>query len=230
MASRVDRADDVRHRAPVIVAPPVGVDHVLAMGPAPRLAAVDIGRDGDTAVLRHDAGIGPAERAIEKAGVIGDVVHRGEKHGAGTSCLAMMARRALIRRPYSAAEKGSGAFEPFSTRKEFRTDLRCQHCCSPKRAGSGAANPVNIRAYRTMKSPHQHAVMTCAHVQRRHRCERFSHSRNRHITQVKGTPIRGHRSTVANSFSAITPTRRSTASQASRIMSSPGSGGRRSAR
>ena len=74
------RRDQARDRTPEIVPPPVGIDHVLAHRAPPGLPAVDIGRNGGAGVGRDDAAIGPPEAAIEKATVIGDVVHRTQQH------------------------------------------------------------------------------------------------------------------------------------------------------
>jgi hypothetical protein len=68
----------VANCAPVIVTPPVGIDDVFRKRPAPRLAAVNVGGDRDAARASDDATVGPAEAAVEKAGVVSDAVHRRE--------------------------------------------------------------------------------------------------------------------------------------------------------
>ena len=73
---RNDRFD----RSPVIVTLPVGVNHVVAVAATPGLAQVDIGRHGNAALGRNHAGIGATERTVQKAGVVGDIVHRGQQH------------------------------------------------------------------------------------------------------------------------------------------------------
>ena len=70
---------DLRDGAIEVVAPPIGVDEVVADGAPPRLAAVDIGGNGDDAIGGDGESVRAAERAIEKIGIIVDVVDRGEK-------------------------------------------------------------------------------------------------------------------------------------------------------
>ena len=68
-------------RAPVIVALPVGIGDAVAMAAPPRLGGVNAGRDGHTFAAGDNQAIGAAERAVKKARVIGDGVHRGENAG-----------------------------------------------------------------------------------------------------------------------------------------------------
>ena len=72
--------DDRAHRAPVIVALPVGINQVVAETASPGLPEIDIRRDGNAALGGDDTGVRPAKGAVEKAGIIGDVVHRGQQH------------------------------------------------------------------------------------------------------------------------------------------------------
>ncbi|OIQ71158.1 hypothetical protein GALL_472280 [mine drainage metagenome] len=46
----------------------------------PRLPRINSRRDRHALSLRHHAGIGPPERAIQKPRIVGDVVHRGQHH------------------------------------------------------------------------------------------------------------------------------------------------------
>src|SRR6478735_12518463 len=61
-----------------VVAAPVGVDDVLAVGGAPRHAGVDVGGDGDGVVGGDHQGVVAAERGVQEVGVVLDAVVAGE--------------------------------------------------------------------------------------------------------------------------------------------------------
>ena len=66
----------------VVVALPVGVNDVVsAHGPAPGLAAIDVGADGHHAVLRDNQCVVTAKRAVQEITVIVEVVVRGKHRG-----------------------------------------------------------------------------------------------------------------------------------------------------
>ena len=69
-------ASEAGHSAPVVVALPIRIDDVLFNRAAPRLARVDIGGNSGAGLLRYNAAIGAAKGTIQKARIIGDVVHR----------------------------------------------------------------------------------------------------------------------------------------------------------
>ena len=80
-ANHLGSAGDRRNRPPEIVAFPIGVGDGVTMAAPPRLARIDPGADRDAGGGRHHHRIGAAKRAIEKAGIIGDIVHRGQHSG-----------------------------------------------------------------------------------------------------------------------------------------------------
>ncbi len=78
------RAGERGDGAPVVVSGPVGVGQRLAMAAPPGLAAVYVGGDHGRRVGGDHAGVGTAERAVEKARVVGHGLHRGQHGGVQT--------------------------------------------------------------------------------------------------------------------------------------------------
>ena len=72
---------DRQNRAPVIVTLPIGIGDVIAVAPAPRLCGVNPRRNSHILGGGHDKRIRTAKRAIQKARVIRDVMHRRENSG-----------------------------------------------------------------------------------------------------------------------------------------------------
>ena len=84
-ADRAAVLDELLHGAEVVVAPPIGVDKIVAEGPPPGLAGVDVGGDRGGALLADDEAVGPPERAEEEITVVVDVVIGGEEHVVDTA-------------------------------------------------------------------------------------------------------------------------------------------------
>ena len=66
--------------APVVIALPVGVDDIVLDRAPPGLPSVDIGGYRGAGVLRDYAPVGAPERTVQKAGIVGDVVHRRQQY------------------------------------------------------------------------------------------------------------------------------------------------------
>ncbi len=75
------------------------------MAAPPRLRGIDPRRDRHAVARCHDQRIGPPEGAIQKARVIGDVVHRGEQAGVNAR---LIHRRAQTREPCIVFGGGEG--------------------------------------------------------------------------------------------------------------------------
>mmetsp|Transcript_22532 Transcript_22532/g.36517 ORF Transcript_22532/g.36517 Transcript_22532/m.36517 type:complete len:244 (-) Transcript_22532:1323-2054(-) len=74
-------ACDLAHGPPKIVPLPIGIGDVVTIAAPPGLTCVDARTDGHAGLVGHNAGIRTAKGAVKKAGVVGDVVHRGEDGG-----------------------------------------------------------------------------------------------------------------------------------------------------
>ena len=72
--------DQLLYGAEVVVALPVGIDHVIAEGAPPGLTAVDVGRNGGRRLLAHHQPVVAPELAVEEVAVVVDVVVGGEEH------------------------------------------------------------------------------------------------------------------------------------------------------
>ena len=74
------RRDHLADGTEVVVALPVRVDEVLAVGPAPRLAVVDVRADRGLLVAGDDEAVEAAEVAEHEVGVVVDVLVAREEH------------------------------------------------------------------------------------------------------------------------------------------------------
>jgi hypothetical protein len=126
---------DRPHRAPVVVARPVRIGDRVAMGPAPRLRRVDSGADDDAVRGGDHQAVGPPEGAIEKARIIGDVVHRGKQAGGYALALHVLAQERQARVVFPGRERQG--LVALVEAVEFGT----VHVRSPEKAPPGRGGP-----------------------------------------------------------------------------------------
>ena len=74
-----DHTSFSRHRgncAPVVIALPISIGDVVPKAAAPWLAGVDAGGNGDAIRCGDNQAVGTAKGTVQKARIIGDVMHR----------------------------------------------------------------------------------------------------------------------------------------------------------
>ena len=76
-----DATCEAAYRLVVVVPSPIGVDHVVPVGPTPRLPAVDSSRDGRCIVGVDNHSVATSEVAVEPPREVADVVKRGKEAG-----------------------------------------------------------------------------------------------------------------------------------------------------
>ena len=74
-------ASDRAHRTPVIVARPIGIGDVIAVAAPPRLARINPRTDRHRLRGGNDQAVRSPERAVKKARIVSDGMHRGEDTG-----------------------------------------------------------------------------------------------------------------------------------------------------
>ena len=153
-------ADDAGHHAPEIVALPVCVGDVVAMAAPPGLAGVNAGADRHAFGLCHHAGIGTPERAIEKARIIGHIVHRGQHHSVKAVQLhdVAQARQTVF---IFVGAKGQHRFGAIVKAILFRAIQRHLRPHSKGSAHGGTPKGPGVQDDRRMFSAKQRAARPC---------------------------------------------------------------------